>query len=354
MALKNNAPFFSCVTRINNVLIDDCQDLDIVMPMYNLTSYSKNYQKTTASLWNYYRDEPNSGTQNNINYSIKDSKSFDYKKGLVGKLEDNNIELENIKIAVPIKYLSKFLRILEIPLIKCEICLNLKWSKSCVLTSQATRAADPNADPPVVQINNPTDAEFNITDCKLYVPAITLPTLYENILHRKLKEGFSIDVYWDRYRSQMTNQKAGLINYLIDPTIDNLSRLFVLAYENEDGRSDFKNYYLRTRKITDYNVLIDQQPFFELPIRNKKETYERIVDVYKNLNDYTKGNLFSYDYFSNHYKLILVDLAKQNISLDKQQTNFNGKLNEDATVFFIIEESKITTLKFSQNFVDIV
>ena len=70
--LKNNALFFSCVTRINNRLIDDYQDLDIVMPMYNLLFYSKNYKKTSRSLWNYYRDEPNTGIENGINQSIKD------------------------------------------------------------------------------------------------------------------------------------------------------------------------------------------------------------------------------------------------------------------------------------------
>ena len=76
LALKNNAPFFSCVTRINGKLVENAQDLDIVMPLYNLLYYSKNYRKTTGSLWNYYRDEPNSGAEENINYSIKDSKSF--------------------------------------------------------------------------------------------------------------------------------------------------------------------------------------------------------------------------------------------------------------------------------------
>ena len=152
----------------------------------------------------------------------------------------------------------------------------------------------------------------------------------------------------------MTNQKAGLINYLIDPTFDNASKLFVLACEDEDGRSGFKDYYMPTREITDYNVLIDQQPFFELPIRNKKETYKKIVAVCKSLNGYTTGNLLSYDYFLNHYKLILIDLTQENISLDKQQINFIGKLNEDATVFFIIEETTKRTLKFSQNFGDIV
>ena len=75
LAFKNNAPFVSCVSKINNTLIDNAEDLDIVIPMYNLLEYSKNYSKTTGSFWNYYRDEPNSGIggeNNNVNNSIKD------------------------------------------------------------------------------------------------------------------------------------------------------------------------------------------------------------------------------------------------------------------------------------------
>ena len=68
LALKNNATFSSCVTRINEQLIEDAQNLDIVVPLYNLLYYSKNYQKTTGSLWNYYRDEPNSAVENGINH----------------------------------------------------------------------------------------------------------------------------------------------------------------------------------------------------------------------------------------------------------------------------------------------
>ena len=74
MAFKNNAPLISCISKISNTLIDDAKDLDVVMSMYNLIEYSKNYSKT-RSLWNYYRDEANSGlggADNNINYSIKD------------------------------------------------------------------------------------------------------------------------------------------------------------------------------------------------------------------------------------------------------------------------------------------
>ena len=157
-------------------------------------------------MWNYYRDEPNSTVENGINHSIKDSKSFDYKTSLIGKLEGNKTELQDVKIAVPLKYLSKFIRNLQVPLINCEISLNLKWNKNCTLTSQVTRDADPDANPPVDAINNPTNAEFSITDCKLHVPVITLSTEYENKLYQMLREGFTVDVYWDKYRCQTTNQ----------------------------------------------------------------------------------------------------------------------------------------------------
>ena len=104
LALKNSAPFFSCILKVNSQLIDDAQDLDVVMPMYNLLYYSKIFRKTTGSLWNYYPHNPNSGQDNDNNartrvfYPIKNSESFDYKTRLVGKLPNNGNELENIKI----------------------------------------------------------------------------------------------------------------------------------------------------------------------------------------------------------------------------------------------------------------
>ena len=67
-----NAPFVSCISKVNNPFIENAEDLYVVMPMYNLLVYSKSYSKTTGGFWNYYRDEPNSCANNSINYSIKD------------------------------------------------------------------------------------------------------------------------------------------------------------------------------------------------------------------------------------------------------------------------------------------
>ena len=65
VAFKNNAPFINCISKINGVKIDNAEDLDVVMPMYNLLEYSKNYRKTTGSLWNYYREEPSNPLSSN-------------------------------------------------------------------------------------------------------------------------------------------------------------------------------------------------------------------------------------------------------------------------------------------------
>ena len=195
------------------------------------------------------------------------------------------------------EYLGNFFEFLRVALVNCEVSLDLKWSKNCVLTSKATRAANTTAISPIVEINNPTDAKFEITDCKLYVPGVTLPTEYENRLYEMLKSGFQYDLYWNRYRCQITKQTAGLGNYLIDPTFAKVLKLFVFAFENEDDRTSFSKYYTPTVKIKDSNVSINQEPFFELPVRYKKETYEKILSVFKSLGGYTTGGLLDYDYF---------------------------------------------------------
>ena len=193
LAFKNNAPFNSGISKINNTLIDNAEDLDVVMPIYNFIKYSKKYRKTTGSLWNYYRDERNSGLggdHNKINYSIKDSKSFDYQTSITGKLEGSNVEKDVVKIVVPLKYLSNLWRTLDMPLINCEVCVTLTWSKNFVLTSKTTRDGDPDTDPAVDAINNPTNATFKITDCKLFVPAVILSAENDNKLLEQLETGF--------------------------------------------------------------------------------------------------------------------------------------------------------------------
>ena len=116
------------------------EDLYVVMPMYNLLEYRKNYWKTTGSFWNYDRDKPNNestvGGNGAIKHSIRNWKSFDYKTIITGTLKGDNTEKE-AEIIVQLKYLGNFWRTLDIPLINCEINLILTWFENCVLTSKA-------------------------------------------------------------------------------------------------------------------------------------------------------------------------------------------------------------------------
>ena len=187
---KNNAPFISCISKINGIKIDNVEDLNVVMPMYNLIVYSKNYRKTTGSLWNYYRDQPSDPLSTN-------SESFKYKTSIVGKTTQENDSLTNVEVVIPLKYFSNFWRNLDIPLINCEVEIILTWSKNCVL-------ADMTVDATLSKENN----------IKLL---------------KKLKSGFKKTIKWNKYRSQMTIQNNNNnLKYLTDPTYTNVSRLFVL------------------------------------------------------------------------------------------------------------------------------
>ena len=150
--------------------------------------------------------------------------------------------------------------------------------------------------------------------------------------------------------------KAKNLNYLIDPTFIKANQLFVLSFENEDDKKSFSKYYTRKIVIKDFNVLIDVNRFFEVPVENKDETYENIIEMSKT-NGYTTGNLLNYEYFLKHYKLIAIDLSRQ-IELEnpdlQQKINFIGKLEEDEeTLFFFIEKSEETTFELLQNSVSI-
>ena len=147
------------------------------------------------------------------------------------------------------------------------------------------------------------------------------------------------------------------LNILIDPTFTNVNRLFVLAYQNADDRQSFSQFYLPRVMVKDFNVIIDKLAFFDLPIKTEEEAYEKIIDVSRN-NEYTRGNLLDYDYFKKCYKLIAIDLSKQQVLQENedliQQINFIGKLEEAANVLIIIGKKETTILEFSQNLANVI
>ena len=201
LVFKNNASFINCTSKINGVKIDNAEDLDVVMPMYNLLEYSKNDRKTTGSLSNYHRDQPSSGIDaNNIIHSILNSESFDYKANFMKNgVTHNNLTKNDVKIVVPLKYLINFWRSLNVPLINCKIELILTWFKNCLLISKATREVDYGANPVIYEIDNPENVIFQIADTKLYVPVVTLSKENDTKLLEQLKTGFKKTIKWNKY-----------------------------------------------------------------------------------------------------------------------------------------------------------
>ena len=239
VAFKGNAPFINCISKINGVKIDNAEDLDVVMPMYNLLEYSKNYRKTTGSLWNYYRDEPS-------NPLCSNSESFEYKASITGNTYNvgdgeadynlNKVGKNETEVVIPLKHLSNFWRALNVSVINCKVELITRielitWLKNCVMTA---RNAGNNNDTP--EIVAPTGLEFKITDTKLYVPVVFLSNKNDIKLLEQLKTGFKGTIKWNKYRSQITIQpQNNNLNYLIDPTFTNVNRLFVLSFTRNNA-----------------------------------------------------------------------------------------------------------------------
>ena len=242
------------------------------------------------------------------------------------------------------------------PLISCPISLELKWDKNCVITSLEERQVD--VGPPVVRDDSPTGATLAINDCKLYIPVVTLSKDDEIKLLTNLKSGFTREIEWNKYRSQMsTEEENNNLNILIDPTFTNVNRLFVLTYQTADDRHSYSQFYLPKIMVKDFNVIVDKLAFFDLPIKTEQEAYEKIIDISRN-NEYTTGNLLDYDYFKKCYKLIAIDLREQQVLEENedliQQINFIGRLEQAANVFIIIGKKEHTILEFSQNFTNVL
>ena len=233
------------------------------------------------------------------------------------------------------------------PLINCELELILDWSVSCVII--------------YINVANQVPT-FTIKETNLYVPVVTLSTNDNSKLLPQLKNGFKRTITWNKYlvKPELLGRNVNL-NHLIDPSFQGINRLFVLAFENDDQRTSNKRYYIPNVEIKDYNVMIDGKSFFNQLIKNNKVTYENIRKIaIGHGDDYTTGCLLDYTHFKKYYKMIAIDLSKQQ-ALDAdpraiQQINFTANLDRDENTrfYFILEEVKETIFEFSQGTVKIL
>ena len=300
LALKNSAPFTKCNLEINDEHIDTAENLDIVMSMYNLIEYSDNYQDSSATLYQYKRDEPPE-TNAIDDLAVDNSNSFKYKVSLLGNpVVADNIAKRSVKVVVPLKYLSNFFRSLEMPLINCKIKLNLIWEKECVLSTDAGNAV------------------FIINDTKMYVPVVTLSKEDNKDFIEQQNKGFQRSIYWNEYKTKEINENAdaNVFKYInLDPSFQGVNRLFVTAYNRVDGqpnRDDQRKYYLPRIDLNKYNVIIDGRNIYDNPIESDIEKYRQLKKVMIGKGeDYTTGSLLNFNYLKKPYKLVAVDLSKQ-------------------------------------------
>ena len=202
------------------------------------------------------------------------SNSFKYKVDLLDNPDIvNNVARRNLKIVVPLKYLSNFFRSLEMPLLNCKIKLNLTWKKECVLSTDNDVAA-PNLH------NNPV---FIINDTKLYVPVVTLSKEDNKDFIDQQNKGFQRSIYWNEYKTKEQNEDAdaNVFKYInLDPSFQGVNRLFVMAYSRGDNNQPTRNgrtkYYLPRIDLEKYNVIIDGRNFYDNPIESDIEKYRKL------------------------------------------------------------------------------
>ena len=196
---------------------------------------------------------------------------------------------------------------------------------------------------------------FTITETNLYVPVVTLSTQDNAKLLPQLKSGFKRTINWNKYLSKpVLLARNSNLNHLIEPSFQGVNRLFALPFEDDDQKISNKRYYIPNVEIKDYNVMIAGKNVFDQPIKNDKVTYENIRKITTGQGDYYTAG------FKNYYKMIAVDLSKQQ-ALDAdskaiQEINFTGNLDRagDTRIYFILEEAKETVLDFSQGTVKVL
>ena len=248
--------------------------------MYNLIEYSDNYQDSSATLYQYKRDEP---PENDAlaDLTADNASSFKYTISLLGNpVVVNNIARTNVKVIVPLKYLSNFFRSLEMPLINCKIKLNLTWKKECVLSTDNGNAI------------------FIINDTKLYFPVATLSKEDNKDFIEQQNKGFQRFIYWNKYKTKEINENAdaNVFKYInLDPSFQGVNRLFVTAYNranDQSTRNGQQKYYLPRIDLEKYNVIIDGRNFYDNPIESDIKKYRELKKVMIGKGeDYATGSL---------------------------------------------------------------
>ena len=321
VAVKNCHPFIRASIKLNNEQVDAADNLDLTMNLCNMLEYSDSYADTTGSLYQYKRPEPRdvNGNVGNLDTTLS---PFKYQSGLVQKqLTTPNSEnapantnfanahriWKNIKIAVPLKYISNFFRNLELPLINTKMYIELNWRKYSVLYNQDHNSI------------------FQIAKGELYIPVVTLNTENNNKLSELLSKGFERTVVWNEYKSKTEDVTIPVNNDMsrrtvLDTSFQGVNELFAAVYETDDIKrianteESRRIYYLPRAEIKDYKVLIDERNFYDQTVNGSIVRYDELLKMTTGRSeDYITGCLLDYDYYIEDFNIVGIDLSQQPI-----------------------------------------
>ena len=216
------------------------------------------------------------------------------KQKITGTAEDEGTK--NVKLMVPLKYLSNFWRTFKMSLIKWEINLMLNWSKDCIISNAAANQ----------------ETTLAITDTKLYVPVVILSPQDNVKPLQQLKSSFKRIINSNKYRSKTTTQAPNrYFDYLIDPNLQGVDRPFILTFDNNMNREGHARYYLPTIEMKDCNFINDGKNLFDQTIKYDVKTYNNIRKITTGQgDDYINVCLLGYNYFEKYFSMITIDLRK--------------------------------------------
>ena len=232
---------------------------------------------------------------------------------------------KNIKVAVPLKYISNFFRNLELPLFNTKLYTELNWTKYSVLCNQDQNSI------------------FQITKGELYIPAVTLNTENNNELSRLLSKGFERTVIWNEYKSKIERINIAVNDNTfkrttLDASFQGVSRLLAAAYEtgdiqrNTDHEHSRRKYYLPRTEIKDYNVLIDGKKIYDQNVNSSIVRYNELLKMTTGRSeDYSTGCLSDYDYYLKDFNIVGIDLSHQAV-LDS-----DPKVNQQIEFFYKLQ-----------------
>ena len=269
VTFKNCASFIKWITEMDGATIDDAEDLELVMSMYNLIEYKSSYSRTTESLWFYSKDKTINFNPDIANNNVQ---LFEYKAKLLGNTEayGRNRILKNAAIAMPFKCLCNFWRSLEMPLINCKVERKYKCRKYCILSPAGVDNVNANS-------NN---IMFSIKDIKLYfllsLYQQKIIKNYQNVLKKDLKDQFIENKYKIKSENKnMTNE----FTYFPESNFVWVNTLFVLVYSDQDDRVNrFKTqrYYLPKWIIKSYSIITNGKNFYHQAIDSDTKQHEKI------------------------------------------------------------------------------